>query len=68
MSLLHIRLLAICVFARAGRILVNEAHDPIDGTVFVAQWRSLDSFGPELPLFPAGLVDLLRSKEAELAG
>jgi len=149
MSALHIRSLAICVFSHAGRILVNEAHDPIkgltfcrplgggiefgetsvqavhrevleeigarvaevrylgtleniftylgqpgheivlvfdgeledkalydrgavpgaesDGTAFVAQWRSLESFGPELPLFPDGLVELLRAKEAELA-
>lgn len=38
-----------------------------DGQPFVASWVALDSFGPRLPLFPAGLVELLRSKVAEYA-
>jgi ADP-ribose pyrophosphatase YjhB (NUDIX family) len=36
-----------------------------DGQAFVASWRSLGSFGPELPLFPEGLAELLRPKVAE---
>ena len=38
-----------------------------DGQPFVASWRSLDSFGPQLPLFPEGLAELLRLKVAEYA-
>lgn len=34
------------------------------GQPFVASWRSLSSFGPGLPLYPEGLVELLRSKAA----
>jgi 8-oxo-dGTP pyrophosphatase MutT (NUDIX family) len=30
----HIRPLAICLFRHAGRILVNEAHDPVKGLTF----------------------------------
>lgn len=30
----HIRPLAICVFSRRGRILVNEVHDPAQGPSF----------------------------------
>lgn len=33
-----------------------------DGQPFVASWRSLGSFGPKLPLYPDGLLELLRSK------
>lgn len=146
---LQIRALAICVFLHEGRILVNEAHDAVqglsfcrplgggiefgetgaeavareireeigaevkdvryvgtleniftylgkpgheivqvydarlvdaslyqrgfvhgaesDGQPFVARWRPLASFGTGLPLFPAGLVELLRSNAAEFA-
>ena len=137
----RIRPLAICVFSHEGRILVNEAHDPVKGLNFCrplgggiefgetgvqavdreiheeigaavtnvryvgtleniftylgkpgheivlvydgelvdrslyereflegvegeerfrAEWRALDTFGPALPLFPDGLVALLR--------
>jgi ADP-ribose pyrophosphatase YjhB (NUDIX family) len=38
-----------------------------DGQPFTASWRKLDSFGVELPLFPEGLVELLRSKVHEFA-
>lgn len=38
-----------------------------DGQPFQAAWRALDSFGPELPLFPDGLIELLRAKETEVA-
>jgi 8-oxo-dGTP pyrophosphatase MutT (NUDIX family) len=38
-----------------------------DGQPFVASWRSLGSFGPDLPLLPEGLVELLRSKVTEYA-
>lgn len=38
-----------------------------DGQPFVASWRSLASFGPELPLYPKGLADLLRSRAAVYA-
>ena len=31
-----------------------------DGEPFEASWRALDSFGPELPLFPHGLPEMLR--------
>jgi ADP-ribose pyrophosphatase YjhB (NUDIX family) len=140
----RIRALAICVFRHGGRVLVNEAHDPVkgltfcrplgggiefgetgaqavvreireeigaevagiryigtlenifmylgrpgheivqvydgelvdsalyeqafipgvesDGQSFRACWRELGSFGPALPLFPDGLVELLRSR------
>jgi ribosomal protein S18 acetylase RimI-like enzyme/ADP-ribose pyrophosphatase YjhB (NUDIX family) len=140
----HIRALAICLFLHEGRVLVNEAHDPVKGLSFcrplgggiefgetgaqavvrevreeigaevtdvryvgtleniftylgrpgheivlvydarlvdvslyqrgvvagtesggqpfVASWRPIGSFGPKLPLFPDGLVELLRSK------
>ncbi|WP_107330446.1 NUDIX hydrolase [Metapseudomonas otitidis] len=30
-----------------------------DGATFTATWRSLDEFGPELPLYPEGLAELL---------
>lgn len=30
-----------------------------DGQPFRAEWRTLDSFGPELPLFPHGLIELV---------
>lgn len=30
----HIRFLAICVFRHAGRVLVNEAYDPVKGRHF----------------------------------
>ena len=143
----QIRALAICVFSHHGKILVNEAYDPVDGLSFCrplgggiefgetgdqavareireeigaevsdvryvgtlenifmylgrpgheivrvydgrltdtsmydrhsiagaesdgqpfgASWRSLDAFGPQLPLVPKGLAELLRSKIAE---
>ncbi|MRD48064.1 NUDIX domain-containing protein [Caenimonas koreensis DSM 17982] len=38
-----------------------------DGQPFRAEWRTLESFGPELPLFPHGLIDLLATKEAGTA-
>jgi 8-oxo-dGTP pyrophosphatase MutT (NUDIX family) len=38
-----------------------------DGQPFRAYWRALSSFGPELPLFPEGLVELLRAKASEHA-
>ena len=38
-----------------------------DGQPFRAEWRTLDSFGPELPLFPVGLMELLRNKEVGIA-
>jgi 8-oxo-dGTP pyrophosphatase MutT (NUDIX family) len=145
----QIRALAICVFSDNGRVLVNEAHDPVkglrscrplgggiqfgetgakavareifeeigaevanlryvgtleniftyrgapgheivqvydgdlvertlyartivpgvesDGQPFQAVWRALDSFGPELPLYPDGLVELLRAKGSRVA-
>lgn len=145
----HIRAIAICLFLDEGRVLVNEAHDPVkglnfcrplgggiefgetgaeavareireeigaevsgicylgtlenifnylgepgheivlvydaklidaslykratvsgvesDGQPFVASWLSLDAFGPDLPLFPDGLIELLRVKVRENA-
>ena len=38
-----------------------------NGESFQAVWRALGSFGPELPLFPDGLAELLRAKGAEVA-
>lgn len=38
-----------------------------DGQPFQAVWRALGSFGPELPLVPDGLAELLRVKEPEVA-
>lgn len=33
-----------------------------DGAALQAVWRSLDDFSPALPLYPAGLLPLLRSQ------
>lgn len=38
-----------------------------DGQAFQAIWRELGSFSAELPLFPAGLLQLLSSKAARSA-
>ncbi|MFC5498576.1 NUDIX hydrolase [Caenimonas terrae] len=48
-----------------GRAFVSVVES--DGQPFQAVWRGLGSFGPQLPLYPAGLVQLLLAKEAEVA-
>ena len=42
----------------------SEIHGQDNETLkFVAVWKSLDEFGPEAPLYPDGLVELLRLNE-----
>ena len=57
-----------------GRLIDKTLYDrnsiagaESDGQPFVASWVSLESFGPQLPLVPEGLVELLRSKFAAYA-
>lgn len=37
-----------------------------DGQPFRASWREPGAFGPDLPLFPVGLVELLRTTAPEV--
>jgi len=51
------------------RSLYERAHLPgveSNGQPFQAVWRTLESFGPQLPLFPEGLIDLLLATKTKI--
>lgn len=42
----------------------NEIHGQDNETLrFVSSWKSLDEFGPGAPLYPDGVVEMLRENE-----
>ena len=47
--------------------LESIAGTESDGQAFQAVWLELEQFSVDLPLFPEGLLDLLRAREARLA-
>src|SRR5215210_502828 len=52
---------------RSLYVLESIAGTESDGQAFQAVWLELEQFSVDLPLFPEGLLDLLRAREARLA-